>query len=96
MLDWTAGLRNLGKSFPISHPDFLMQRAGAGPARVGAMERQVRTKQCRLPHPPAGAAMTPAGSPLSLQSAHKDSFVPKRKVRKPALAVTRSAHGSHS
>lgn len=28
---------------------------------------------------PAGAAVTPAGSPLSLQSAHKDSFVPTEK-----------------
>lgn len=58
---------------------------------MGGWDGEAGEDKAALAAAPAGAAMTPAGSPLPPQSADKDSFVPKREVRKPALAATASA-----
>lgn len=78
-----------GKFFPISHPDFVTQAVER--VRAGGCDGEAGRDKAPLAATPPGTAMTLPGSPLSLQSTHKDSFVPKEKVRTPVLAVTASA-----
>jgi len=88
----TAGPRSLAKPFPVSHPNSLTE--GAERVRAGGWDGEAGEDKAALAAAQAGAARTPAGSPLTAERTQR-LLCPKRKVRKPVLAVTASAPASH-